>query len=40
MISELTRRGYDSDPVKAWKKAQLSAQEALDESLEEENDVS
>merc|ERR1711971_1500062 len=38
MISELTRRGYDSDPVKAWKKAQLSAQEALDESLEEDND--
>ena len=23
MIDELTRRGYDSDPVKAWKKTQV-----------------
>ena len=33
MIDELARRGYDSDPVKAWKKSQ---QEHPDE--EEEND--
>merc|ERR1719469_822811 len=38
MISELTRRDYDSDPVKAWKKAQLSATEALDESQNEESE--
>ena len=23
MIDELSRRGYDSDPVKAWKKSQV-----------------
>ena len=24
MIEELQRRGYDSDPIKAWKKSQVS----------------
>jgi len=34
MMDELRRRGYDSDPVKAWKKAQVD----LDESRQEEED--
>ena len=25
MIEELVRRGYDSDPIKAWKKTQVSS---------------
>ena len=25
MIDELSRRGYDSDPVKAWKKSQVNS---------------
>ena len=25
MIEELQRRGYDSDPVKAWKKTQVQS---------------
>jgi len=37
MIAELTRRGYDSDPVKAWNKSQLSATD-LDESANEASD--
>merc|ERR1712066_365124 len=32
MIEELSRRGYDSDPLKAWKKA------ATGDAGEEEND--
>merc|ERR1719348_488476 len=27
MIDELTRRGYDSDPVKAWNKSQIQEDE-------------
>merc|ERR1711878_112455 len=27
MIDELSRRGYDSDPVKAWKKSQAQTDE-------------
>lgn len=39
IIAELTRRGYDSDPVKSWKRAQAKGA-GLDESHEEESDVS
>merc|ERR1711936_352563 len=39
MIDELSRRGYDSDPVKAWKKSQAQTdEENLDGTVMEASD--
>lgn len=45
MIAELQRKGYDSDPVKAWKKVQdlqaaLEEEQEIDEEQEAEEDTS
>ena len=41
MIDELVRKGYDSDPVKAWKNTQTFSEDetAPDEDAEEEAEV-
>merc|ERR1719369_2737496 len=38
MIDELTRSGYDSDPVKAWKKSQANHQEEEEGENEDEDE--
>lgn len=35
MISQLTSRGYDSDPVKAWKEAQQKIVEEEEDSFDD-----
>ena len=35
MIDELARRGYDSDPVKAWKKSQVKITYTIEKNSEE-----
>merc|ERR1719486_1664843 len=39
MIDELSRRGYDSDPVKAWKKTQDQVADQEEENDDEEREV-
>ena len=38
LIAELQRRGYDSDPVKAWTKSQQSATDLEESEAESENE--
>ena len=40
MIQQLVRRGYDSDPVKCWKKAQDKLNQEEEEEEEDDDDAS